>query len=283
VTSGDEHEPRAGAQVLDRAAPEPVPPPPPVLAAHRVTIAHGGTPVLADLDLEVLPGTITAVIGPSGCGKSSLLRAWNRTLELTPGASVTGRLTYHGEDLYHRRVSPTEVRRRVGLVAGAPAPLDTSIQANVAFGLRLHGQRRDLEVRTERALRQVGLWDQVARALDAPARALSLGQQQRLCMARTLASGPDVLLLDDPTSALDAPATYRIEGLLRELRATMPIVLVTHDLQQAARVSDLTAFVDLVAEPDGSRVGRLVEVDDTARVFTRSRHPRTEAYLTGHG
>lgn len=283
LSSGEQHEPGASAQVLDRAAEVPAPTPPPVLAAHGVTITRGGAPVIADLDLEVLPGTITALIGPSGVGKSSLLQAWNRTLELTPGARVRGRLTYHGQDLYDRRVSAIEVRRRVGLLAGAPAPLDASIRDNVAFGPKLHGLRRDLETRVRRALEQVGLWEQVAHALDAPARALSSGQQQRLCLARTLAASPDVLLLDDPTSALDAPATYRIEGLLRELRPQLPVVLVTHDLQQAARVSDVTAFVDLVEEPDGHRVGRLVEVDETARLFTRSRHPRTEAYLTGRG
>lgn len=258
------------------------------LALRGVSVHYGDVPALLDLDLDVEAHAITAIIGPSGSGKSTLLAACNRMLELAPGTRVRGSVRLHGHDVYARGVDAVEVRRRIGLVADRPAPFDRSIRDNVTFGLRIHGvRRRDRAAIVERSLRRVGLWSAVHDRLDSPARTLSLGQQQALCIARSLATEPDVLLLDEPCATLDPIATLRIEELLRELRRTLTIVLVTHDLQQAARVSDRTAL--LAGEHGGDRgqvqaerrAGRLIEVGDTVSLFTRPAHPRTEAYVTG--
>jgi phosphate transport system ATP-binding protein len=258
------------------------------LTLRGVSVHYGDAPALLDLDLDVEAHAITAIIGPSGSGKSTLLAACNRMLELTPGTRVRGSVHLYGHDVYARGVDAVEVRRRIGLVADRPVPFDRSIRENVTFGPRLHGvRRRDHAPIVERSLRRVGLWSAVHDRLDSPARTLSLGQQQALCIARSLATEPDVLLLDEPCATLDPIATLRIEELLRELRRTLTIVLVTHDLQQAARVSDRTAL--LAGEHGGDtgraqtegRAGRLIEVGDTVSLFTRPAHPRTEAYVTG--
>ncbi|MFU8841333.1 MAG: phosphate ABC transporter ATP-binding protein [Nitriliruptoraceae bacterium] len=254
----------------------------PLLALRRLRVLRGGRPVLAEVDLDIPAGRITAVIGPSGSGKTSLLRTLNRTLELEPGTEISGRVSYHGEDLYASPVDPVVVRQHLGLVGERPAPFAGSIRHNVAFGLRLRGRRRGLDAAVERALRRAGLWEEVRDDLTRDARVLSAGQQQRLCLARSLAVEPDVLLLDEPTSSLDQPATLRIEALLRQLGDSVTTVLVTHDLAQAARVSDRTAFLTVeLDELTGLPAGHLVEAGPTERLFTAARDPRTEAFLTG--
>ena len=253
-----------------------------VFELEAVSIAYAGTPAVADIDLRVPKGEITALIGPSGCGKSTLLRALNRMNDLIDGANQTGTIRYHGEDIYAEGVDPAEVRRRIGMVFQKPNPFAMSIFDNVAFGPKLHGRRRDLADTVERALRGAALWDEVKDKLHEPGHAISGGQQQRLCIARAIAMEPDVILMDEPCSALDPIATLKIEDLMRELRGEYSIVIVTHNMQQAARVSDRTAFltVDMDSNP-GARVGRLVEFDRTAQLFTQASDPRTEAYITG--
>ena len=253
-----------------------------VFEIEGLTVAYGQTPAVVDIDLRIPKGEITALIGPSGCGKSTLLRSLNRMNDLIDGASQRGSIRYHGEDIHAPDVDPAEVRRRIGMVFQKPNPFAMSVYDNVAFGPRLHGRRRDLDDTVERALRGAALWDEVRDKLREPGQALSGGQQQRLCIARAIAMDPDVILMDEPASALDPIATLKIEDLMRELRGDYSIVIVTHNMQQAARVSDRTAFltVDMDAGP-GARVGRLVEFDRTQRLFTQASDPRTEAYITG--
>ncbi len=231
--------------------------------------------VLRDIDLAVAPNAVTAIIGPSGCGKSTFIRCLNRMHEVVPGARTAGHVFLDGEDLYAPGVDPVQVRRRIGMVFQKPNPFPTmSVFDNVAAGLRLAGVRRRavLDEAVERALRQAALWDEVRDALRRPGAALSGGQQQRLCIARALAVQPEVLLMDEPCSALDPVATARIEELMVELRRELTIVLVTHNMQQAARVADDTGFFLL---------GELVEFGATRDLFTRPRDRRTEDYLTG--
>jgi phosphate transport system ATP-binding protein len=251
------------------------------LVAEGVSAWYGERQAIADVSLELRPGCITALIGPSGCGKSTLLRCLNRMHEVTPGRPrVRGRVLLDGEDLYGPDVNPVMVRRRVGMVFQRPNPFPTmSIYDNVAAGLRLNYRlpRAVLDEVVEQSLRRAALWDEVKDRLHAPGTSLSGGQQQRLCIARALAVEPDVLLLDEPASALDPIATYRIEELLRELKREYTIGIVTHNMQQAARVSDYTAF--MLAEEDG--IGRLIEYGETRRLFTAPADPRTEAYITG--
>jgi phosphate transport system ATP-binding protein len=253
-----------------------------VFEIEDVSIAYGGTPAVADIDLHVPKGEITALIGPSGCGKSTLLRALNRMNDLIDGATQTGTIRYHGEDIYADDIDPAEVRRRIGMVFQKPNPFAMTIYDNVAFGPRLHGRRRNLDDLVERALRGAALWDEVKDKLSEPGHAISGGQQQRLCIARAIAMEPDVILMDEPCSALDPIATLKIEDLMRELRGDYSIVIVTHNMQQAARISDRTAFltVDMDSNP-GGRVGRLVEFDRTEQLFTQAADERTEAYITG--
>jgi phosphate transport system ATP-binding protein len=246
----------------------------PVLEARSVTIAYGHKVAISDVSLAVRENRITAIIGPSGCGKSTLLRAFNRMNELYAGVSTGGKFLYRGEDLYAPGVDTVEVRRRIGMVFQKPNPFPKSIWDNVAWGPSINGlvKRAELPHRVERSLRQAGLWEEVKDRLDDNGFSLSGGQQQRLCIARTLAMEPDVILLDEPCSALDPVSTARIEDLLFELRERYTIVIVTHNMQQAARVSDLTAFLD---------TGRLVEFGETQQVFTRPQEKRTEDYVTG--
>ena len=253
----------------------------PVFAVADVGVSYGGVPAVADVDLEVGANAITALIGPSGCGKSTLLRSLNRMNDLIPGARVSGTILYHGQDLYAGDVDAVEVRRRIGMVFQKPNPFPKSIFDNVAYGVRIQGRRKGLEEVVERALRRAALWDEVKDKLKQSAFALSGGQQQRLCIARCLAVEPDVILMDEPCSALDPIATARIEDLMADLKARYTIVIVTHNMQQAARVSDMTAFLTAEVDDEGRRIGRLVEYDHTERVFTNPSDPRTVGYITG--
>jgi phosphate transport system ATP-binding protein len=251
-----------------------------VFDVEGVSVSYHGTPAVRDISLRIPKGEITALIGPSGCGKSTLLRCLNRMNDLIDGCRVDGRIVYHGEDIYAGDIDAAEVRRRIGMVFQKPNPFAMSIYDNVAFGPRLHGLTKGLDARVERSLRQAALWDEVKDKLGDPGFSLSGGQQQRLCIARAVALDPDVILMDEPCSALDPIATLKIEDLMRELRGEYSIVIVTHNMQQAARVSDRTAFFTVDMER-GVRVGELVEYDVTERIFTASADPRTEGYITG--
>jgi phosphate transport system ATP-binding protein len=271
----------------ETAAPEPGPAPDATEAPENVFgmlgvgVAYGGVPAIEGIDLQVAARQITALIGPSGCGKSTLLRCFNRMNDLITTAKVNGSISYHGVDLYGPKVDPVEVRRRVGMVFQKPNPFPKSIFDNIAFGPRLNGKRRDLAAIVERALQRAALWDEVKDKLKESALALSGGQQQRLCIARCLAVEPDVILMDEPCSALDPIATAKIEDLMEELKRDYTIVIVTHNMQQAARSSDMTAFITTDVRDNGSRVGHLVEMDETATIFTSPSDPRTEGYITG--
>jgi phosphate transport system ATP-binding protein len=254
----------------------------PVFRLSDVSVHYGGFTAVEDVTFDIPRGEITALIGPSGCGKSTLLRSMNRMNDLIVGARVTGELTYHGEDLYAPDVDPVEVRRRIGMVFQKPNPFPKSIYDNVAFGPRLFGRTKGLDETVERSLRAAALWDEVRDSLDRSGLALSGGQQQRLCIARALATSPDVILMDEPCSALDPIATLKIEDLMRDLRGEYTIVIVTHNMQQAARVSDWTAFLSVdIDDHSGDRTGALVEFDRTEQLFTYAADPRTEAYITG--
>jgi phosphate transport system ATP-binding protein len=251
-----------------------------VFSVRDLSVHYGGQIAVEKVNLEIRAREITALIGPSGCGKSTVLRCFNRMNDLIPGAAVGGQILYHDEDLYGRDVDPVEVRRRIGMVFQRPNPFPKSIFDNVAFGPRINGKRKGLDDIVEHALARAALWDEVKDKLKKSAYALSGGQQQRLCIARALAVEPDVVLMDEPCSALDPIATARIEDLMGELKHDYTIVIVTHNMQQAARVSDRTAFLTAEVD-DGHRVGRLVEFDDTKVMFTNPSDPRTEGYITG--
>ncbi len=253
----------------------------PVFAIDRLSVAYGGTLALADVSLEVYRHSITALIGPSGCGKSTFLRCLNRMNDLVPGARVEGTVLYHGVDLYGPGVDPIEVRRRIGMVFQRPNPFPKSIYDNVAYGLRILGMKDDLDGRVERALRRAALWEEVKHRLKRAALGLSGGQQQRLCIARAIAVEPDVVLLDEPASSLDPISTQAIEDLMQELKRDYTLVIVTHNMQQAARVAEMTAFFTLEVDADGSRHGVLVEYDTTEKIFTQPADERTEGYVTG--
>ena len=243
-------------------------------------VAYAGNPALTGVSLDIYRNFVTAFIGPSGCGKSTFIRCFNRMNDLIPTASVHGTVRYHGVDLYGPEVDPVEVRKRIGMVFQKPNPFPKSIHANVAFGPRVLGMTDDLDGRVERALQQAALWDEVKDRLDESALSLSGGQQQRLCIARCLAVEPDVLLMDVPASALDPISTTRIEDLMHELKREYTIVIVTHNMQQAARIADMTAFFSVQIE-DGKRSGILVEYDATPTIFTKPADKRTEDYVTG--
>jgi phosphate transport system ATP-binding protein len=251
-----------------------------VFDVSRLTVSYGGNPALQDVSLEVYKNFVTAFIGPSGCGKSTFIRCFNRMNDLIPSAAVEGTILYHGEDLYGPGVDAVEVRKRIGMVFQKPNPFPKSIHANVAFGPRVLGMTDDLDGRVERALQQAALWDEVKDRLDDSALSLSGGQQQRLCIARCLAVEPDVLLMDEPASALDPISTTRIEDLMHELKRNYTIVIVTHNMQQAARIADMTAFFSVQID-EGRRSGVLVEYDATPTIFTKPADKRTEDYVTG--
>jgi phosphate transport system ATP-binding protein len=253
-----------------------------VFAVRNLTVSYSGNVALRGVDMDIRENFVTAFIGPSGCGKSTFIRCFNRMNDLIPGARIDGEVLYHDRDLYAASVDPVEVRRRIGMVFQKPNPFPKSIYDNIAFGPRVLGMRKDLDERVERALNQAALWDEVKDRLKDNALGLSGGQQQRLCIARALAVEPDVILMDEPASALDPISTSRIEDLVHELKSEFTIVIVTHNMQQAARVADMTAFFSVELRQDGSgRHGILVEYDQTTKVFTNPTDKRTEDYVTG--
>ncbi|HEU5325379.1 MAG TPA: phosphate ABC transporter ATP-binding protein PstB [Candidatus Limnocylindria bacterium] len=248
-----------------------------VFELRDMSVHYGAFRAVRDLSLTVRRNRITALIGPSGCGKSTVLRSLNRMNDLVPGARVEGTVLYDGQDIYAPDVDAVEVRRRIGMVFQKPNPFPKSIYDNVAFGPRLNGFRGDLDGLVEEALRRAALWDDVKDKLRQNALSLSGGQQQRLCIARAIAVEPDVILMDEPASALDPIATLRIEELMRELKENYTIVIVTHNMQQAARASDETAFLTM----GDDRAGYLVEMAPTEQLFTRPASQLTEDYITG--
>jgi phosphate transport system ATP-binding protein len=252
-----------------------------VFHVEDLGVTYNGVPALKDVSLEIYRNFVTAFIGPSGCGKSTFIRCFNHMNALIPGAEIQGQILYHDQDLYGPQVDPVEVRKRIGMVFQKPNPFPKSIYDNVAFGPRVLGMTNDLDGQIERALEQAALWDEVKDRLKASALSLSGGQQQRLCIARCLAVEPDVILMDEPASALDPIATTRIEDLMHELKRDYTIVVVTHNMQQAARVADMTAFFSITRGEEGERTGILVEYDSTDRIFTQPSDKRTEDYVTG--
>jgi phosphate transport system ATP-binding protein len=247
-----------------------------------LTVSYAGVPALADVSLEIYKNYVTAFIGPSGCGKSTFIRCFNRMNDLIPTASIEGTIRYHGQDLYGRDVDPVEVRKLIGMVFQKPNPFPKSIYDNVAFGPRVLGWKSELDDRVKHALERAALWDEVKNRLKESALSLSGGQQQRLCIARALATNPEVILMDEPASALDPISTTRIEDLMAELKKEVAIVIVTHNMQQAARVADMTAFFSVrVDEERDRRTGILVEYDVTSKIFTTPSDRRTEDYVTG--
>ena len=254
----------------------------PVFELDDVTVSYGDQPAVAEVSMPIYHRAITAIIGPSGCGKSTLIRSLNRMNDLIPSASIKGRVLYHGEDIYGEQVDPVEVRKRIGMVFQKPNPFPKSIYDNIAFGPRILDMDGDMDEIVERALRGAALWDEVKDRLDTNAFGMSGGQQQRLCIARCLAVNPDVILMDEPCSALDPISTGKIEDLMFELKERYSIVIVTHNMQQAARVSDMTAFLIVKLDADEKhRQGRLVEYDETEKIFTNPSDSRMEDYVTG--
>jgi len=254
----------------------------PVFEVRGLDFHYGDFRALRDVDLLIRRQRITALIGPSGCGKSTFLRCLNRMNDLIPGTRVDGHVGYHGQDLYADDVDPIEVRRRIGMVFQKPNPFPKSIYENVAFGPKVNGLKpKSMDDLVEQSLRRAALWDEVKDKLKQSAFSLSGGQQQRLCIARAIAVQPDVILMDEPCSALDPIATIRIEELMCELKQEYTIVIVTHNMQQAARVSDVTAFFTAEVDDKGSRTGVLVEVDRTNTLFTSPSDQRTDDYITG--
>jgi phosphate transport system ATP-binding protein len=247
-----------------------------------VTVSYAGKAAVRDISFDIAKQEITALIGPSGCGKSTLIRCLNRMNDLITTAKVEGKVIYHGQDLYAPEVDAVEVRKRIGMVFQKPNPFPKSIYDNIAFGPRVLGMKGDMDEIVERALRHAAVWDEAKDRLKSNAYGMSGGQQQRLCIARCLAVEPDVILMDEPCSALDPISTGKIEDLMIDLKQEYSIVIVTHNMQQAARVSDKTAFFTVeLDEDEKGRTGRVVEFDDTEKIFTNPEDSRTEAYVTG--
>ena len=262
----------------ESASPTPVPQAePPVLALQDVSCYYGTFRAVREIDVEVRTNAITALIGPSGCGKSTLLRAINRMNDLIPGARVEGKVLYHDEDLYGSRVDAVEVRRRIGMVFQKPNPFPKTIYDNIAFGPRVNGFKGKLDELVEGSLRRAALWDEVKDKLKQSGMALSGGQQQRLCIARAIAVEPDVILMDEPCSALDPRATLQIEELMMDLKKRYTILIVTHNMQQAARASDETVFLNM----GDDRAGYMVEKGATSEIFTNPKNQMTEDYVSG--
>jgi phosphate transport system ATP-binding protein len=252
-----------------------------VFETRDVSVAYGGKPAVRDVTFDVYKNNITALIGPSGCGKSTLIRCFNRMNDLIPSAEVSGQILYHGADLYGPDVDPVQARKLIGMVFQKPNPFPKSIYENVAFGPKLVGMD-DIEDRVRNALQRAALWDEVKDRLDTNAFGMSGGQQQRLCIARCIAVDPDVILMDEPCSALDPISTGKIEDLMMDLKERYSIVIVTHNMQQAARVSDMTAFLIVELDSDEQhRWGRIVEYDETEKIFTNPADKRTEDYVLG--
>ena len=252
-----------------------------VFGVRDLVVSYGDVRALQDVSLDIYRNFVTAFIGPSGCGKSTFIRCFNRMNDLIPSARVAGTILYHDIDLYGPEVDSVEVRKRIGMVFQKPNPFPKSIYDNVAFGPRVLGMTDNLDDRVEKALQQAALWDEVGHRLKKSALSLSGGQQQRLCIARCLAVEPEVILMDEPASALDPIATTRIEDLMHDLKREYTIVVVTHNMQQAARVADMTAFFSIERGEEGERSGILVEYDSTEKIFTQPSDKRTEDYVTG--
>ena len=255
-----------------------------LFAVEDLTVRYGKKPAVEEVTFDIYKNNITALIGPSGCGKSTLIRCFNRMNDLIPAASIEGHIHYHGQDLYDPAVDAVEVRKRIGMVFQAPNPFPKSIYENIAFGPRVLGTKKkgDLDDIVEEALTRAALWDDVKDRLDDNAYGMSGGQQQRLCIARSIATKPDVVLMDEPCSALDPISTGRIEELMLELKKDYSIIVVTHNMQQAARVSDMTAFLMVQLDDDEENPrGRLVEYNHTDRIFTNPEDERTEQYVSG--
>jgi phosphate transport system ATP-binding protein len=252
-----------------------------IFSIESLEARYGGKPAIKDVSLDVYKNLVTAVIGPSGCGKSTFIRCLNRMNDLVPSFSQSGTIRYHGQDICADGVDPVAVRRNIGMVFQRPNPFPKSIQDNVAWGLKVLGMKDDIDERVERALTQAALWDEVKDRLKASALSLSGGQQQRLCIARAIAVEPDVVLMDEPASALDPIATAAIEQLMHSLKSEYSFVIVTHNMQQAARVADMTAFFSISRGEEGARYGELIEYDATEKIFTAPSDKRTEDYVTG--
>lgn len=253
----------------------------PVFDVSGLSVFYGDHEAVRDVNMTIGQRQITAMIGPSGCGKSTVIRCFNRMNDLVPTARVAGKITYHNEDLYGRDVDPIEVRRRIGMVFQKPNPFPKSIYDNIAYGPRVGGFKGNLDDLVEETLTHAALWDEVKDKLKTSALALSGGQQQRLCIARTIAVKPEVILMDEPCSALDPIATAKIEDLMEHLAQEFTIIVVTHNMQQAARVSHRTAFFTADVDDKGVRHGRLVEYDETERIFSNPSDQRTEDYISG--
>ena len=253
-----------------------------VFSLQDIGIKYGDFRAVSHVNMEISKNQVTAFIGPSGCGKSTLLRAFNRMNDLILNSTINGTITYHGKNIYDADVDPVEVRRRIGMVFQQPNPFPKSIYENVAFGPRNHGVKENLDELVENSLKRAALWDEVKDKLNSPALSLSGGQQQRLCIARAIAVEPDVILMDEPASALDPIATLKIEHLMRDLATHYTIIVVTHNMQQALRVSDKTAFFNLeVDENKGTRTGVLVEYGPTSKLFTNPDNEKTSDYIKG--
>lgn len=248
------------------------------IETNDLSIFYGKFEAVKDINLKIEKQKITAIIGPSGCGKSTLLRAFNRMNDFVPTSRVEGEILMHGTNLYSKQIDPVEVRRRIGMVFQKPNPFPKSIYENIAWGARINGFKGDMDELVEQSLRGAALWDEVKDKLKQSAYALSGGQQQRLCIARTIAIQPEIILMDEPASALDPISTLRIEELMQELKKNYTILIVTHNMQQAARVSDYTAMMMLYEE---TRSGTVIEYDATKTIFTRPSDKRTEDYVTG--
>jgi phosphate transport system ATP-binding protein len=252
-----------------------------VIRTENVSIYYGSFQAVRNVFLDIPKNKVVALIGPSGCGKSTLLRCYNRLNDLIPGARVEGKITYQGTELYDSRVDPVEVRRRIGMVFQKPNPFPKSIYENIAFGARVNGYKGNMDELVERSLRGAALWDEVKDKLKASGLSLSGGQQQRLCIARAIAIEPEVILMDEPCSALDPISTLRVEDLMHELKKQFTIIIVTHNMQQASRVADYTAFFNAEAGNGGSRYGYLVEYDRTENIFNSPRQQATQDYVSG--
>jgi phosphate transport system ATP-binding protein len=252
-----------------------------VLRAQGVSVLYGSSLAVRDVSLDIPYNQVVAFIGPSGCGKSTMLRCFNRMNDLVPSAKVKGKITFHGQDLYAPKVDPVEMRRRIGMVFQKPNPFPKSIYENIAFGARINGYTGDMDKLVEDSLRRAALWDEVKDKLKDSGLALSGGQQQRLCIARAIAIAPEVILMDEPCSALDPISTLKVEELIQELKQQYTIVIVTHNMQQASRVSDLTAFYNADATDGSGKVGHLVEYDRTEIIFQNPKEEKTQEYISG--
>ncbi len=253
----------------------------PVLAVNNLKVYYGSNLAVRGVSLDIPQNKIVALIGPSGCGKSTVLRCFNRTNDLIPSARVEGRIRFHGQDLYAKGVDPVEIRRKIGMVFQKPNPFPKSIYENIAFGARINGYQGNMDELVEQSLRSAAIWDEVKDKLKESGLSMSGGQQQRLCIARAIAIEPEIILMDEPCSALDPIATLRIEELMQELKEKYTIVIVTHNMQQATRVADMTAFFNATATEKGGKQGYLVEYDETENIFQNPKEKATRDYVSG--